>query len=131
MEESLSESNVVSRLSALLCKGESLSIPSFVIKIYKSDPRMKDFFRDELQTSVLDLLRRYPRLFKLDLKINCVSLADEIPLHTSEELSRHCTSEDAWIAVDGQVYDITEFVRTHWGWTSSGKYFFQILFLTY
>jgi len=38
-----------------------------------------------------------------------------------QEVARHNHKEDAWIVVNGDVYDITEFVRTHWGWNSAGK----------
>lgn len=34
-----------------------------------------------------------------------------------EELAQHRARDDAWIAVDGVVYDITPHVRNHPGWT--------------
>lgn len=34
---------------------------------------------------------------------------------TVDEVARHCTEEDAWIIVDGRVYDVTEYVAIHPG----------------
>ena len=38
---------------------------------------------------------------------------------TLEEVSWHKARGDCWIAVDGKVYDITEHVRNHPGWTDA------------
>jgi len=42
-------------------------------------------------------------------------------VYTMEEVRKHAHMKDAWIVVDGEVYDITPFVATHWGWSSAGK----------
>jgi len=34
---------------------------------------------------------------------------------TREEVKKHCTAEDAWIIVDGNVYDVTKFAKLHPG----------------
>ncbi len=36
-----------------------------------------------------------------------------------EELKRHCTRDDAWTAIHGEVYEITEFIKRHPGGQSS------------
>jgi alkylation response protein AidB-like acyl-CoA dehydrogenase/predicted heme/steroid binding protein len=34
---------------------------------------------------------------------------------TREDVKKHCTPEDAWIIVDGDVYDVTKFAKNHPG----------------
>lgn len=34
---------------------------------------------------------------------------------TPEELAVHCTRDDCWLAIDGTVYDATDFVDLHPG----------------
>jgi L-lactate dehydrogenase (cytochrome) len=36
-------------------------------------------------------------------------------LVTKEELSRHCTKESLWISVNGNVWDVTDFINGHPG----------------
>ncbi|KAL4426168.1 hypothetical protein ABPG77_007450 [Micractinium sp. CCAP 211/92] len=38
--------------------------------------------------------------------------------YTLAEVARHDRKDDAWVAVDGKVFDITHHVLTHPGWTS-------------
>lgn len=38
-----------------------------------------------------------------------------VPRFTKEEVARHGQRDDAWIIVDGKVYDVTEYVDIHPG----------------
>ena len=111
---------IIKYLRAILQEDRSHSLSQLVIKLYKCDDRIKDFIQNALQINVKKFLLKYPEFFSFDEESSTVTLTEELPIFSSEEISKHCTKDDAWIAVDGQVYDITEFVRTHWGWTSAG-----------
>ena len=37
----------------------------------------------------------------------------DLPIITAEELERHNTEEDVWVAIHGKVYDLTEFAEEH------------------
>ena len=37
------------------------------------------------------------------------------------EVAKHCKLSDGWIAVRGNVYDITAFANTHPGFNNSGQ----------
>mmetsp|Transcript_38112 Transcript_38112/g.73089 ORF Transcript_38112/g.73089 Transcript_38112/m.73089 type:complete len:208 (+) Transcript_38112:202-825(+) len=41
-------------------------------------------------------------------------------VYTLDEVRKHANQHDAWIAVGGKVYDITEFISSHWGHNSGG-----------
>ena len=43
------------------------------------------------------------------------------PAFDAAEVAKHCTVDDAWVAVAGSVYDITAFASTHPGWYRAGK----------
>ena len=119
--ETLDEEKIVHILFATVHESEDRSLHHIVKLFYQRDKRIKDFIQHRMNTSVLALLRGHPHLFDVDLDNNSVSLAAQLPFITLEEISKHCSKDDAWIAVEGEVYNITEFVQTHWGWTSAGK----------
>mmetsp|Transcript_76945 Transcript_76945/g.94410 ORF Transcript_76945/g.94410 Transcript_76945/m.94410 type:complete len:87 (+) Transcript_76945:42-302(+) len=39
----------------------------------------------------------------------------ELKKITMKEVSKHNTKEDAWVVIDGMVYDVTEFIEEHPG----------------
>jgi nitrate reductase (NAD(P)H) len=43
------------------------------------------------------------------------ALPAPLPMYTTEEVSKHNTREDLWVAMDGLVYDLTAYVRDHPG----------------
>lgn len=42
-----------------------------------------------------------------------VEAQDVLPVYTLDELAGHDTLESCWMAVEGQVYDITDYVPMH------------------
>ena len=44
-------------------------------------------------------------------------MSNELPTYTLEEVAKHNTSESRWIAVNGIVYNVTEFITKHPGGT--------------
>ncbi len=116
----LNEYSIIHCLRTILQQDGSHSLSQLVINLYKCDSRIKVFIQNTLKTTVKIFLIDHPEIFTIDDESSTVSLADDLPIFSSKELSKHCSKDDAWIAVDGLVYDITEFVRTHWGWTSAG-----------
>jgi cytochrome b involved in lipid metabolism len=120
-EPSVNEDHVIQSLRKILQDLSPHSLPQLVVRLYKSDAKFKDYFQNTLKISVKTFLLQNPSIFEFDEENCTVTLAKELPKFSAEEVSKHCTKDDAWIALDGQVYDITEFVRTHWGWTSAGN----------
>jgi hypothetical protein len=46
---------------------------------------------------------------------------DRSTVYSLDEVSKHVTQRDAWIAVKGKVYDISPFIRSHWGHIGGGS----------
>lgn len=48
---------------------------------------------------------------------NTKQVSTEKPTNTitKEELSKHSTKEDCWLAINGKVYDVTTFISSHPG----------------
>lgn len=46
-----------------------------------------------------------------------------------EEVAVHSGEHDAWIVVDGEVYDVTEFLQSHPGGPEVSRKLYPILFL--
>jgi hypothetical protein len=44
-----------------------------------------------------------------------VSGGERLPYYTMEQVSRHCTPADCWMAAAGKVYDATDFMQLHPG----------------
>jgi hypothetical protein len=42
-------------------------------------------------------------------------------IYSVEDVAKHASADDAWIIVNSFVYDITNFVRHHPGWTMAGQ----------
>ena len=154
-ETTLTEESIVAALVQILRESKGVAtVASVVLSLYKVDARHKDFVKNELGTTAIDLLARHPKHFALDDARHVVALSaneDSVHVYSMEEIARHNHKEDAvlscklhfvatehaagcdccgtdadmqpmqWIVVNGDVYDITDFVRTHWGWNSAGK----------
>lgn len=41
------------------------------------------------------------------------SVAAELPVYTLEDVATHNTLEDCWMAMEGKVYDFTEYIPKH------------------
>ncbi len=111
---------IIQCLRTILRESSGHSLPQLVIKLYEINAGIKNFIQNTIKTTVKKFLLQHPSIFNIDDENGTVTLTEELPIFSSEEVSKHCTKDDAWIAIDGQVYDITEFVQTHWGWTSAG-----------
>lgn len=40
---------------------------------------------------------------------------DAGPYYTMEEVARHCRPDDMWVVIDGEVYDVTQWLASHPG----------------
>lgn len=45
----------------------------------------------------------------------CDSSARMSAVYTLEEVAKHKSSDDLWIVIDGNVYDVTDYVEEHPG----------------
>jgi nitrate reductase (NAD(P)H) len=50
-----------------------------------------------------------------------VGVKASLPRITLDEVAKHAARDDAWIAVDGYVYDITPHAAHHPGWKDPAK----------
>jgi predicted heme/steroid binding protein len=119
LHEGVTEKVIISHLRELVSECKVCSIPHVILKLFEKEPNAKEFIKASGNTTI-SIMRSLPTVFCINEIENTVSIAEDCPLFTIEEIARHCSKDDAWIVVDGIVYDITEFVRTHWGWTSAG-----------
>ena len=121
----LTEDCIIQAIVSILRESKgSATVAATVMALYRADSRYKDFVKNELGTTVIELLESHPQHFALDPGKSLVALSSgegSAHVYTMEEVARHNHKEDAWIVVNGEVYNITEFVRTHWGWNSAGK----------
>ena len=47
------------------------------------------------------------------LFIFSMNLAKAVDLYTLEEVAAHASSTDCWMAIDGNVYDVTSYLSEH------------------
>lgn len=60
----------------------------------------------------------HPVIFDLrEKRIQLLQQKDDMKLISLEEVKQHNTKESGWIIVDGYVYDISQHVINHAGWT--------------
>jgi cytochrome b involved in lipid metabolism len=120
--ESLTQAVLIENLKRIV-KSSAGAVPMIkvVAGLYKEVPGAKEYIKDELATTVGEMMKQHPRDFVFSDKGSKVQSGEGIQWFTMEEVRTHCVKEDGWIVVEGDVYDITEFIRTHWGWNSAGK----------
>jgi cytochrome b involved in lipid metabolism len=61
-----------------------------------------------------------PKSTVADVKLSRRQLRQLDRAWCMEDVKKHRFADDAWIAVNGKVYDITEHIITHPGWHSAG-----------
>jgi cytochrome b involved in lipid metabolism len=127
-QSEVTEQSIINTIISILRESKgTATVAATVVALYKTDTRNKDFVKNQLGITVVALLERHPTHFALDAAKHLVALSsDETSAHvfTMDEISRHNHKEDAWIVVNDEVYNITEFVRTHWGWNAAGSALF-------
>mmetsp|Transcript_41099 Transcript_41099/g.64189 ORF Transcript_41099/g.64189 Transcript_41099/m.64189 type:complete len:218 (-) Transcript_41099:35-688(-) len=121
LEGELTSQSVVEELRRIVGPGVGPKQVHVVVReLYKANPLYKEYIKDTLQSTVLDILKQHPQDFVL-LNGSMVQHPGGFTWYTMDEVAKHCTKEDGWIVVEGEVYNISEFIRTHWGWNSAGK----------
>ena len=50
-----------------------------------------------------------------DFRHATTDVAAEVPTFTLEEVAKHNTDKDCWVAVNGDVLNVTDFLRDHPG----------------
>ena len=79
------------------------SVAQVVGAIYKKDPRIKDFIKETLACTAIELMTRTPSRFAISRDKRVVLPADSGAVITMDEVAKHCTKEDGWIVVKGEV----------------------------
>lgn len=111
-------------------RSTGIPVMEVVKALYKEDAAHKGYIKETLNSSVIELMQKDRESFLVHYgdKVFAASAGKvsggrihEMKAFTMDEVSTHCKNDDAWIVVDGAVYDITPFVATHWGWSSAGK----------
>ena len=59
------------------------------------------------------------RLAPVDSVVHSHYQRDDLPLLSVDELRTHASEESCWVCLDGVVYDVTEFSRSHPGGTEA------------
>ena len=82
---------------------QGASVAQVVGAVYKNDPRIKDFIKETLSCTAIELMTRTPSQFAISRDKRVVLPADSGAAITMEEVAKHCTKEDGWIVVKGEV----------------------------
>lgn len=52
-------------------------------------------------------------IFVNHLQPEVAQATDDLPVITAAELAAHASENDCWMAIDGKVYDLTEYIPLH------------------